>query len=131
VVGGGVYFLVFSCARLQQGAGLRDELECYVHGSTHSETRSKVTISFCKLSCRYIQAPLAYPRERKRRMNGGEDWLPLCIYDSSRGGVLKDELQCHWSDYYKTHPREPNNFEFAPWVSKLWKPIRNKEHMLA
>ncbi|TVU33013.1 hypothetical protein EJB05_24792, partial [Eragrostis curvula] len=29
---------------------------------------------------RYVQATLSYPRERKRRMNGSEGWLPFCVY---------------------------------------------------
>ncbi|XP_022955128.1 uncharacterized protein LOC111457188 isoform X2 [Cucurbita moschata] len=51
---------------------------CHVFGHTH----------FCwdhtLDGIRYVQAPLAYPRERKRRMNGGEDWLPFCIYCNGR-----------------------------------------------
>ncbi|TVU24378.1 hypothetical protein EJB05_26811, partial [Eragrostis curvula] len=29
---------------------------------------------------RYVQATLSYPRDRKRRMNGSEGWLPFCVY---------------------------------------------------
>ncbi|GAQ86517.1 hypothetical protein KFL_002940030 [Klebsormidium nitens] len=93
---------------------------CHLFGHTHFSW--DMTLD----GVRYIQAPLAYPRERKRRMNGGDDWLPLCVYDSSRGGVLTSENRCDWSDYYKTHARDPDNFEFAPWVANLWRPIRKK-----
>ncbi|XVF53710.1 hypothetical protein PTKIN_Ptkin05aG0120700 [Pterospermum kingtungense] len=57
-------------------------------------------------SCRYVQAPLAYPRER-RRMNGGETWLPYCIY--SDGDFCARISPCYWSDYYAANPRTPAN----------------------
>ncbi|XP_043698844.1 acyl-carrier-protein phosphodiesterase PptH-like [Telopea speciosissima] len=68
---------------------------------------------------RYVQAPLAYPRERKRRMNGGEDWLPFCIYCNGR---LNNQISpCYWSDYYSRNKRDPENMELAPWVSRFYK----------
>lgn len=87
---------------------------CHIFGHTH----------FCWDSIldgvRYIQAPLAYPRERKRRMNGGEEWLPFCIYDSCTGGLQNNFLPCYWSDYYRFQEREPQNTELAPWVAKFY-----------
>lgn len=85
---------------------------CHVFGHTH----------FCWDAVldgiRYIQAPLAYPRERQRRMNGGEDWLPFCIYS---GGQLTDPLSpCFWSDYYSANPRTPHVTQLAPWVAKYY-----------
>ncbi|XP_075660352.1 uncharacterized protein LOC142630258 isoform X1 [Castanea sativa] len=85
---------------------------CHVFGHTH----------FCWDAVldgiRYVQAPLAYPRERKRRMNGGEDWLPFCIYS---GGNFADRLSpCYWSDYYSANPRTPHNTELAPWVARFY-----------
>ncbi|KAJ6861821.1 hypothetical protein NC651_037777 [Populus alba x Populus x berolinensis] len=85
---------------------------CHVFGHTH----------FCWDSVldgiRYIQAPLAYPRERKRRMNGGETWLPFCVYS---GGKFADRLSpCYWSDYYAAHPRAPHVTELAPWVARFY-----------
>ncbi|KAF8398640.1 hypothetical protein HHK36_014495 [Tetracentron sinense] len=85
---------------------------CHVFGHTH----------FCWDAVldgiRYVQAPLAYPRERKRRMNGGENWLPFCIYC---GGELTDKLSpCYWSDYYANNKREPENIELAPWVARFY-----------
>ncbi|XP_034214956.1 uncharacterized protein LOC117627137 [Prunus dulcis] len=68
--------------------------------------------------CRYVQAPLAYPRERKRRMNGGDKWLPFCIYSH---GKFSDRLSpCYWSDYYSTNPRTPHNTQLAPWVARFY-----------
>lgn len=86
---------------------------CHVFGHTH----------FCWDSMldgiRYVQAPLAYPRERKRRMNGGEDWLPFCIYCD---GKFADKLMaCFWSEYYSTNPRTPHNTQLAPWVARFYK----------
>lgn len=78
---------------------------------------------FCSGCDRYIQAPLAYPKERERRMNGGEEWLPLCIYDSEKGGLIGGPLQCYWSEYYSSHSREPENTELAPWVADLYHPV--------
>lgn len=68
--------------------------------------------------CRYVQAPLAYPRERKRRMNGGEDWLPFCIY--SDGQLTDPSSPCYWSDYYSANPRTPQVTQLAPWVDKYY-----------
>jgi hypothetical protein len=65
------------------------------------------------LQCRYVQAPLAYPRERKRRMNG-EGWLPFCVY---RDGFNPEIYPALWSDYYNKNKREPENTQLAPWVA--------------
>ncbi|XP_059647238.1 uncharacterized protein LOC132293683 isoform X1 [Cornus florida] len=85
---------------------------CHVFGHTH----------FCWDAVldgiRYVQAPLAYPRERKRRMNGGEDWLPFCIYSN---GEFADRLSpCFWSDYYSANPRTPHITRLAPWVARFY-----------
>ncbi|PKI75537.1 hypothetical protein CRG98_004073 [Punica granatum] len=86
---------------------------CHVFGHTH----------FCWDAIldgiRYVQAPLAYPRERKRRMNGGENWLPFCVY--SNGGFAERLSPCYWSDYYSVNPREPHNTELAPWVARFYR----------
>lgn len=87
---------------------------CHVFGHTH----------FCWDSTldgiRYVQAPLAYPSERAKRVNGGAGWLPFLLYDSSRGGLVGGPVACHWSDYYRAHAREPDNTELAPWVAGLY-----------
>ncbi|KAH7663173.1 Metallo-dependent phosphatases protein [Dioscorea alata] len=85
---------------------------CHVFGHTH----------FCWDAVldgiRYVQAPLAYPRERKRRMNGGEDWLPFCVYDC---GLTEQLSPSFWSDYYTKNKREPENTELAPWVARFYR----------
>ncbi|XP_068640387.1 uncharacterized protein [Aristolochia californica] len=86
---------------------------CHVFGHTHFCWDSTIA------GIRYIQAPLAYPRERKRRMNGGEDWLPFCIY---RDGEFSDRISpCYWSDYYANNQREPENTRLAPWVVRFYR----------
>ncbi|ONK56576.1 uncharacterized protein A4U43_C10F10260 [Asparagus officinalis] len=84
---------------------------CHVFGHTH----------FCwdavLEGLRYIQSPLAYPRERKRRMNGGEDWLPFCIYHEGFTDTLSPS---YWSDYYSKNKRDPENTELAPWVARFY-----------
>lgn len=86
---------------------------CHVFGHTH----------FCwdvvLDGIRYVQAPLAYPRERRRRMNGGEDWLPFCVY--SHGKFTGRFSPCYWSDYYSVNPRAPHITQLAPWVAKFYR----------
>ncbi|KAJ4713720.1 Ser/Thr protein phosphatase family protein, expressed [Melia azedarach] len=86
---------------------------CHVFGHTH----------FCWDAVldgiRYVQAPLAYPRERKRRMNGGENWLPFCVY--SDGKFSAKLYPCYWSDYYAANPRSPDITDPAPWVARFYK----------
>ncbi|OVA10771.1 Phosphoesterase domain [Macleaya cordata] len=104
---------------------------CHVFGHTHFCWDTVLQVSQLPVrkersdeatyyACRYIQAPLAYPRERKRRMNGGEDWLPFCIYSSSEGGFTPRLSPCYWSDYYSINTREPENIELAPWVARFY-----------
>ncbi|KAL5545341.1 hypothetical protein UlMin_009125 [Ulmus minor] len=82
---------------------------CHVFGHTHFYWDAVID------GIRYAQAPLAYPRERKRRMNGGENWLPFCIYSE---GKFSDKMStCYWSDYYSVNPRTPCNTQLAPWVA--------------
>ncbi|KAI9087875.1 hypothetical protein K1719_030205 [Acacia pycnantha] len=90
---------------------------CHVFGHTHFCWDAVID------GIRYVQAPLAYPRERKRRMNGGENWLPFCIYADKR---FTDRLNpCYWSDYYSANPRTPHNTELAPWVARFYRQTQN------
>ncbi|XP_024030752.1 uncharacterized protein LOC112094309 isoform X2 [Morus notabilis] len=89
-----------------------DESACHVFGHTHFCWDAVID------GIRYVQAPLAYPRERKRRMNGGENWLPFCIY--SEGKFSERISPCFWSDYYSVNPRTPHNTELAPWVARFY-----------
>ncbi|KAE9588320.1 putative metallo-dependent phosphatase [Lupinus albus] len=93
--------------------GRRDATSCHVFGHTHFCWDAVVD------GIRYLQAPLAYPRERRRRMNGGENWLPFCLYGENK---FADRIKpCFWSDYYSANTRTPHNTELAPWVSRFYK----------
>ncbi|WCJ29158.1 hypothetical protein M5689_010812 [Euphorbia peplus] len=85
---------------------------CHVFGHTHFCWDAMLN------GIRYVQAPLAYPRERKRRMNGGEMWLPFCVYSS--GKFTEKVSPCYWSDYYAVNPRAPHITELAPWVARFY-----------
>uniref|UniRef100_A0ACD5TP12 Uncharacterized protein n=1 Tax=Avena sativa TaxID=4498 RepID=A0ACD5TP12_AVESA len=85
---------------------------CHVFGHTHFCWDSVVD------DIRYVQAPLAYPRERKRRMNGGEGWLPFCVYSD---GFNPEIYPAIWSDYYNKNRREPENTQLAPWVAHYFR----------
>ncbi|KAK3156806.1 hypothetical protein QOZ80_2AG0112170 [Eleusine coracana subsp. coracana] len=87
----------------------KDGAACHVFGHTHFCWDSVVD------EIRYVQAPLAYPRERKRRLNGGEGWLPFCVY---RDGFNPEIYPALWSDYYNKNKREPENTQLAPWVAR-------------
>ena len=87
-----------------------------------------VILMLCDLANhRYMQLPLGYPKERERILKGNHGLLPLLIYDSENGGLIPEPVSCHWSDYYKTHEREPSNTTLAPWVSKMY---RRREDVL-
>lgn len=51
-------------------------------------------------------------------MNGGEEWLPFCIY--SKGELTENMSPCYWSDYYASNPRTPDVTELAPWVARFY-----------
>ncbi|CAL5184940.1 unnamed protein product [Lathyrus oleraceus] len=86
---------------------------CHVFGHTHFCWDAVVD------GIRYVQAPLAYPRERKRRMNGGDKWLPFCLYADKK--FSRKLNPCFWSDYYSLIPRTPHNTKLAPWVARFYK----------
>ncbi|CAI8593433.1 unnamed protein product [Vicia faba] len=93
--------------------GREDASSCHVFGHTHFCWDAVVD------GIRYVQAPLAYPRERKRRMNGGNKWLPFCLYADKK---FSNKLNpCFWSDYYSVIPRTPHNTKLAPWVARFYK----------
>ncbi|KAL3153387.1 hypothetical protein ABBQ38_011726 [Trebouxia sp. C0009 RCD-2024] len=63
---------------------------------------------------RYLQRPLAYPKERRK--HGAETkWAPALVYDTKSG--LASQRHAYWSDYYLTHSREVDDVLPAPWVS--------------
>ena len=68
---------------------------------------------------RYIQAALGTPAERDRRMRslqiGKIQRAPLRVYDGDRGRFCA-QRHAAWSDYYRSHPRTPEQVTPAPWV---------------
>eukprot|EP00899_Mesostigma_viride_P009410 jgi/Mesvir1/18470/Mv14321-RA.1 len=96
--------------------GAARPLSAHIFGHTHFGWDSIID------GIRYIQAPLAYPRERKRNMNGGLEWLPVCIYNSAHPGTLcEGPLPCHWSQYYDRFKRDPENTQLEHWVEHMYK----------
>lgn len=63
---------------------------------------------------RYIQRPLAYPKER-RRHGSTNDWQPALVYDTASG--LSPQQHVYWSSYYECHPRTVDDVTPAPWVT--------------
>lgn len=73
----------------------------HVYGHTHFSQDTVID------GVRYVQWPLGYPAEQKRRRNGGQGWTPLLLFNTTTG-ELSDERDCYWSAYYKTHSRQPH-----------------------
>jgi hypothetical protein len=69
---------------------------------------------------RFMQAPLAYPRERDVKMNGGDSNLPLLIY-CDQAGFPPFPLDYRWSTHYREKERQPENLVLAPWVEERYK----------
>jgi len=68
---------------------------------------------------RYVQAALAYPRERKARGKslavGNAPMELLQLYDAA-SDAFAPQQSAQWSDWYQTHAREPTNMELASYV---------------
>ncbi len=78
---------------------------------------------------RYVQAALAYPKERQSRMStlriGGvqsdESLAPVFLYDSAGEGSFAPRYACRWSDYYAANARQPRSREVPEWVAKRYR----------
>ncbi|KAL4446687.1 hypothetical protein ABPG77_007931 [Micractinium sp. CCAP 211/92] len=81
----------------------------HVFGHTHFSWDAQVE------GIRYVQWPLGYPHEHRRRRGGGAGWEPLPLYDTDAG--LAAPRDCYWSSYYAMNRRNPNNVSPAPWVA--------------
>lgn len=68
---------------------------------------------------RYVQAALATPGERRRRMPslaiGDIEREPLQLYDGEEGEWCAPHSAA-WSDHYRQHARSPDDVKPAPWV---------------
>lgn len=67
---------------------------------------------------RYVQAPLGYPAEQRRRgrPSAGGDWRPALLWDGHRG-ELASPRACYWSSHYAVTARRPHDLTPAPWVA--------------
>lgn len=76
---------------------------------------------------RYLQASLAYPKERETRMgtlrvgNAFEGSTPLLVYDCAGAGCFAPKHRARWSEYYETNARQPASQELPEWVSRRYK----------
>ncbi|PSC76652.1 Metallo-dependent [Micractinium conductrix] len=79
----------------------------HVFGHTHFSWDAQVD------GIRYVQWPLGYPHEHRRRRGGGAGWEPLPLFDTDKG--LAAHRDCYWSSYYVSNRRNPLNVQPAPW----------------
>lgn len=117
----------------------------HVHAFGHTHLSWDATID----GVRYVQVPLAYPREWEQRrksleigsMKGeeSENRYPVCIWDSTMSSDAgKDEdssvepptgfpqgwLGGWWSKYYAIMPRQPHrNQELSPWAARMYRQL--------
>ena len=119
--------MVGSAPLQQRLERLRPQHHLHVFGHSHFSWDATLD------GVRYVQPPLCYPTERKRRPRSlnlgveGEEpdgsWLPmlLALIDPDTGEWAElPPYEAHWSDYYATSQRTPGVLELAPWVRKLY-----------
>ena len=94
----------------------------HVFGHTHFGWDAEID------EIRYVQAALATPKERRRRMRtleiGGIASEPLEIYNGARTArftgrstaAFAPRRHAVWSEYYRHTDRTPGDVEPAPWV---------------
>lgn len=97
------------------------------------ESRTLVSeISPRLLKCRFVQAPLGYPRERQIRLrsltsNGFPEKLQFSTIASI--GAEDHQLRQHkardayWSKFYETHKRDQTNTKLAKYVKDIYDKI--------
>tara|TARA_B110001452_G_scaffold89952_1_gene73862 strand:- start:94 stop:1227 length:1134 start_codon:yes stop_codon:yes gene_type:complete len=92
-------------------AALRPHVHCF----GHSHFGWDLTVE----GTRYVQAALATPGERRRRMPslaiGDIEREPLQLYDGEKGEWCAPHSAA-WSDHYRRHARSPDDVRPAPWV---------------
>lgn len=84
--------------------------DAHVYGHTH------FTQDTVKDGIRFVQWPLGYPKEQRRRRNGGDGWGPLLLWDKSTGS--SNARSTYWSDYYKRNERRAHDVSPAPYVRR-------------
>lgn len=82
--------------------------DAHVYGHTH------FTQDMMKEGIRFVQWPLGYPKEQRRRRNGGDGWGPLLLWDKASGS--SEARSTYWSDYYRSNARRAHDTSPAPYV---------------
>jgi predicted phosphohydrolase len=82
--------------------------DCHVFGHTHFTQDQRMN------GTRFVQWPLGYPKEMRRRRNGGEGWGPCLLWDAKDG--LSEEKSTYWSDFYKQNERRAHLVTPASYV---------------
>jgi len=66
---------------------------------------------------RYVQWSLGNVRERSLQCKPVSRQGPLCVYEN---GCVGEVVSTYWGDFYRSHKRDPDNKELAPWVRAFW-----------
>ncbi|KAI8102062.1 hypothetical protein M9434_007121 [Picochlorum sp. BPE23] len=85
--------------------------DCHVYGHTHFTQDQKIQGT----GTRFVQWPLGYPKEMKRRRNGGLGWSPIMLWDTKDGH--SPQRSSYWSDFYRNNDRKAHIVTPAPYVS--------------
>jgi hypothetical protein len=90
--------------------------DVHVFGHTHFGWDAEVE------GVRYLQAALATPKERTKRMRTLEIGQirsgPLCLYDE---GAFLPRQRAVWSEFYRHTERTPAVVDPAPWVADYYR----------
>ena len=97
--------------------------ECHVYGHTH------FTQDHSMDGTRYVQWPLGYPREMRRRRDGGKGWKPLMLWDIQDGHSA--QRSSYWSDFYRNNERKPHIVTPAPYVATKSPPQKSSMNATA
>ena len=81
--------------------------DCHVYGHTH------FTQDHTMHGTRFVQWPLGYPKEMKRRRDGGAGWKPCLLWDIHEG--VSDRKSTYWSDFYRNNERKAHIVTPAPY----------------
>lgn len=83
--------------------------DCHVYGHTH------FTQDQTMHGTRFVQWPLGYPKEMKRRRDGGMGWKPCLLWDIHSG--VSDRKSTYWSDFYRNNERKAHIVTPAPYTA--------------
>lgn len=83
--------------------------DCHVYGHTH------FTQDHTMHGTRFVQWPLGYPKEMRRRRDGGMGWKPCLLWDIYDG--VSDRKSTYWSDFYRNNERKAHIVTPAPYTA--------------